>query len=70
MELRPAGDQAELGRYVGYWEPYATSHQALDRDKALQDEVRNAALALAGALRLDRKGKLTQPQRRPAPRQK
>ncbi len=34
MHLISAGGQAELDRYVGYYEPYATSHEALDRDEA------------------------------------
>ena len=36
---------ASIDRYVGYYEPYATSHQALDRDQGFQEEVRNAARA-------------------------
>lgn len=32
-----AADGGELGRYIGYYEPYATSHEALDRDAALQE---------------------------------
>ena len=31
MSLISAGGMAEIDRYVGYMEPYATSHQALDR---------------------------------------
>src|SRR4051812_13996309 len=46
MHLISAGGKAELDRYVGYYEPYATSHQALDRDEAFQQEVRDAALTL------------------------
>jgi multimeric flavodoxin WrbA len=37
---------AHLDRYIGYWKPYATNHQELDADIAVQDEVRNAALVL------------------------
>jgi multimeric flavodoxin WrbA len=44
MHLEPA---AELDRYIGYYEPYATSHEALDRDAALQEEVRRVARLLA-----------------------
>ena len=58
MKLVPAGPSAEVDRYIGYWEPYATSHAALDADKAIQDEVRNAARALADAVIQGRKGKL------------
>ena len=46
MGLVDAGDRARLDRFCGYYEPYATSHEALDRDHALQQEVRNAARAL------------------------
>jgi multimeric flavodoxin WrbA len=58
MRLSPAGEPAELDRYIGYWEPYATSHEALDRDRAIQEEVRNAALTLAEALAARRAGRL------------
>ena len=58
MKLEPAGPLAELDRYIGYWEPYATSHEALDNDAAMQGEVRNAALSLAEALIAQRAGKL------------
>jgi hypothetical protein len=58
MGLRSAGPTAELDRYVGYWEPYATSHQALDRDEALQEEVRNTARTLLEATEASRKGGL------------
>src|SRR5437868_12541700 len=46
MHLCPAGPTAELDRYIGYWQPYATSHDALDADTAIPGEVRNAARAL------------------------
>jgi multimeric flavodoxin WrbA len=52
---------ATLDRYVGYYEPYATSHEALDRDQALHQEVRNAARALAEAVDLRRAGRLPEP---------
>ena len=35
-----------------------TSHQALDKDKDFQEEVRNAARTFANAVRLSREGKL------------
>ena len=51
MELVPAGHaRACLDRYIGYYEPYATSHDALDRDSDLFTEVRNAARTLAEAV--------------------
>ncbi|MBM0108147.1 NAD(P)H-dependent oxidoreductase [Steroidobacter sp. S1-65] len=43
MQLVPAGGDANIDRYIGYYEPYATSHEALDSDQAIQQEVRNAA---------------------------
>ena len=46
MHLCPAGPTAELDRYIGYWKPYATSHEELDADTAIQEEVRNAARTL------------------------
>jgi multimeric flavodoxin WrbA len=58
MHLNPAGPTAELDRYIGYWQPYATSHEELDRDKAIQEEVRNAARTLLRAVQEQRSGKL------------
>jgi multimeric flavodoxin WrbA len=57
MHLCPAGPSAELDRYIGYWKPYATSHEELDRDEALQEEVRNAAKTLLEGVKLNRAGK-------------
>jgi len=62
--LVPAGHAAELDRYVGYYEPYATSHDALDRDHGFLDETRNAARALVSAVKLLRQGKLARPDAR------
>ena len=42
-------------------QPYATSHDELDRDTAFQEEVRNAARALVQAVKLARSGELKQP---------
>src|SRR4029077_7448585 len=64
MGLISAGHMAELDRYLGYYEPYATSHEALDRDRALQEETRNAARALVQAVRLLRRGRLPEPDAR------
>jgi|RhiMetdeSRZDD1v2_1073273.scaffolds.fasta_scaffold07154_9 multimeric flavodoxin WrbA len=63
MELVPAAPRALVDRYVGYYEPYATSHDALDRDTAFQQEVRDAARALIEAVRLARAGQLPRPDR-------
>ena len=61
MELIPAGSHAGLGRYVGYYAPYATSHDALDRDESFQIEVKNQALALVEMVRQIRKGTYRRP---------
>jgi hypothetical protein len=58
MDLVPAGTAAEIDRYIGYWKPYATSHEELDRARAIQDEVRNAAWTLLEAVKAKRSGKL------------
>jgi multimeric flavodoxin WrbA len=71
MHLCPAGPNAELDRYIGYWKPYATSHAELDVDRALQEEVRNAARALLEGVRAKLAGKLVAAgQDLPLPRQK
>jgi multimeric flavodoxin WrbA len=71
MGLIDAGAQARLDRFVGYYEPYATSHEALDADTALQAEVRNVARALTNAVTALRAGTLSQPDRDlPKPRPK
>ena len=61
MGLIPAGPWAGLDRYLGYFRPYATSHDDLDADRALQREVRNAALALCDAVRQLRGGRCPPP---------
>jgi len=59
--LIQAGHQAAVGAYIGYYEPYATSHEALDRDEGVQEETRNAARALIEAVTMLRRGELKQP---------
>jgi multimeric flavodoxin WrbA len=61
MELVQAGASAVLGRYLGYYEPYATSHDDLDRDRALQAEVKNAARSLMEAVQQLRAGRCPPP---------
>ncbi|MDY0746324.1 flavodoxin family protein [Paucibacter sp. R3-3] len=71
MGLIDAGQPALLDRYIGYYEPYATSHEELDRGVAVQQEARNVALAVAHAVEALRRGTLTavQPRlRRPRPK--
>ena len=61
MGLIDAGPQAKLDRFVGYYEPYATSHETLDADEPIQAEVRNVALAVAEAVTALRADSLRQP---------
>jgi multimeric flavodoxin WrbA len=58
MHLVPAHYGATIDRYIGYYEPYATSHFALDADRAVQQEVRDAARSLVESVRDYRAGKL------------
>jgi len=58
MGFIDAGAQARLDRYIGYYAPYATSHDSLDRDAAVQEEVRNVARAVAHAVGELRAGRL------------
>ncbi|HZQ60618.1 MAG TPA: flavodoxin family protein, partial [Casimicrobiaceae bacterium] len=71
MGLIDAGSMARLDRFIGYYEPYATSHEALDADHDVQEEVRNVARAVAHAVAESRKGTLSDPNRglaRPRPK--
>ena len=58
MGLVDAGALARLDRYLGYYQPYYDSHEALDRDQALQDEVRAVADRVSDAVKQLREGKL------------
>jgi multimeric flavodoxin WrbA len=57
----PSGHLGEIDRFIGYLEPYATSHDDFDRDTAVQEDVRNAARALVNAVEQIRRGELKQP---------
>jgi multimeric flavodoxin WrbA len=61
MGLISAGGMSEADGYIGYMEPYATSHRSLDNDGAFQQEMLNAARALGNAIKLCRAGKLENP---------
>lgn len=63
MGLIDAGTQARLDRYIGYYESYARSHETLDKDAAVQEEVRNVARAVAHAVQLLRENRLSAPDR-------
>lgn len=71
MGLIDAGAGARLDRYIGYYESYARSHEVLDRDEAIQEEVRNVARAVANAVGELRTGRLSAPDaalKRPRPK--
>ncbi len=58
MGLIDAGPEARLDRFIGYYEPYATSHDVLDDDTAVQNEVRNVGRAVASFAAALRRGEL------------
>ena len=64
MGLIDAGVAARLDRYIGYYEPYCSSHDALDHDKAVQEETRNVARAVVQAVKALRAGQLSPPDAR------
>ena len=61
MSLVQVSRTAEVDGYIGYMEPYANSHEALDKDEAFQQQTRNAARALGNAINLSRAGKFQRP---------
>ena len=61
MELIPASRTALIDTWIGWYQPYATSHDDLDKDKELFTEVRNASLALANMVKQIRTGKYHAP---------
>jgi hypothetical protein len=56
IQMIQAGALSCIDRMVGYMEPYATSHEALDKDAAVHEDVRNAARALHESIRQHRRG--------------
>jgi multimeric flavodoxin WrbA len=61
MGLIDAGASSRLDRYIGYYKPYATSHDELDKDEPMFEEVRNVARAVANAVGELRAGRLSMP---------
>ncbi len=61
MGLLDAGAAAKLDRYIGYYGPYYNSHDALDADKAVQEEACNVARSVVQAVTALRAGRLSQP---------
>jgi multimeric flavodoxin WrbA len=70
MRLVQAGSDSCLDRFIDYFGPYATSHDALDRDSALHEEVRNAARALIIQITERRRGRLAPDEHLEDPRPK
>lgn len=71
MGLIDAGASAKLDRYIGYFEPCSSSHEALDKDMASHEEVRNVARSVAAVVSQLRAGQLSQPDKqlkRPRPK--
>jgi hypothetical protein len=57
MQLVQAGSLSCIDRLVGYLSTYSSGHEALDRDQAFFEEVRNAARALVVAMADARAGR-------------
>lgn len=71
MGLVSAGEQSRLDRFIGYFEPYATSHDTLDEDEAVQQEAVNVARQVAAFTLALRRGELApalKKQREPRPK--
>ena len=60
MQLVQSG-RAVLDRYIGYMGEYARSHDALDADLAVQEEVRNVAREVVMTVKLMRNGAYENP---------
>ncbi|MBI2312876.1 MAG: flavodoxin family protein [Betaproteobacteria bacterium] len=59
--LIPAGPAATLDTWIGYYRPYATSHEDLDADPDLFVQVENAAVSLANMVAQIRSGAYKSP---------
>ena len=58
LHMIPASNKSQIGRYIGYYEPYYKSHEALDKDAAIQDETRNVARSIALTVREARESRV------------
>lgn len=58
MMLIPSSVYGQIGRYIGYYGPYAESHDELDKDHALFEEVKLSSQALAMNIVAERAKKL------------
>lgn len=57
MELVPAGPRSSFERYIGYNQTYAESHEHLERDKTIVQDVENAATMLVRQIEVLREKK-------------
>ena len=57
--LIPSGVYGQIARYIGYYGTYAESHNELDKDHALWEEVQMASKSLAMNVTAERAKKLT-----------
>jgi multimeric flavodoxin WrbA len=56
-----AGPLAAIDTWIGWYEPYATSHDDLDKDQAIFTQVEQAALSLANLIGQQRDGTFQPP---------
>jgi multimeric flavodoxin WrbA len=70
MQLVQAGRDSCIDRYIDYYGKYATSHDAMDQDQALHEEVRNAARSLVAHVAQRRAGMKTPDENLSDPRPK
>jgi len=56
-----AGPTALIDTWIGWYQPYATSHEDLDKDKDVFSQVANAATALANMVNQIRSGQYRAP---------
>lgn len=61
MGLIQAGPSAAVDIMIGYYKPYATSHEDLDEDPAAFAHVRNAATSLTNLVTQIRNGQYRAP---------
>jgi multimeric flavodoxin WrbA len=56
-----AGPSAVLDTFIGYYQPYATNHEDLDKNEQLPIQIKNAALSLANMVTMIRTGAYVSP---------
>lgn len=66
MGLVGAGDQTRLDRFIGYYEPYATSHDTPDADESMQQEAGNVGRQVSLFTHALRRGELVAAQKKAA----